>query len=64
MLSNNNYYKNNDISYDNRNNLKNYFNPYEYNFESNLKNQENMDLIKQKSSCHYERKVSKNNKNK
>ena len=60
MLSNKSFYKGQDILNDNvRNLMNNYFNPYEYNFESNLKDRENSDIKSQKSISHTERKISK-----
>ena len=58
MLKNNSYYKSQDLLNSNyKNVMNNYFNPYEYNFESNLKDKENSDVIYQKSKSHNDRKV-------
>lgn len=60
MLSNNNYYKSSDITNnDYINRMNTYFNPYEYNLESNNKNMQNSDLINIKSKLHNERKRRK-----
>lgn len=60
MLRNNSYYKGQDILNDNyRERMHNYFNPYEYNFESNLKDKENSDVTLQKSKSHESRKKIK-----
>ena len=43
MIKNSSYYKSNDFLNNNyRNQLDSYFNPFEYNFESNLKDKENL----------------------
>lgn len=56
MLSNNNFYKSSDITNnDYINKMNSYFNPYEYNLESNNKNIQNTDLILLKSKSHTER---------
>lgn len=56
MLSNNNFYKSSDISNDDyMNRMNTYFNPYEYNLESNNKNILNSDLSNLKSKSHIER---------
>lgn len=60
MLKNNSFYKGQDIlnnSY--RNIMNNYFNPYEYNLESNVKDRENSDIALQKSQSHSDRKEQK-----
>jgi len=59
-MLNKNVYKNIDIS-DNsyRNKMNSYFNPYEYNFESNIKNNINMDEYVMKSKSHEIRKINK-----
>jgi len=59
-MLNKNIYKNVDIS-DNsyRNRMNSYFNPYEYNFESVIKNNINMDECMMKSKSHIERKNRK-----
>ena len=60
MIRQNSFYKGQDISNCNqRNIMHNYFNPYEYNFESNLKDQENSDFMLQKSKNHNDRKIKK-----
>ena len=60
MLNNNSFYKGQDILNINvRNIMNNFFNPYEYNLESNLKDKENSDIKSQKSISHTERKISK-----
>ena len=53
-------YKNIDIT-DNsfKNRMNSYFNPYEYNFESTLKNNTNMDKVVMKSKSHLDRKQIK-----
>lgn len=57
-MINNNFYKGSDLNQNNRENIKNYFNPYEYNLESNLKNQDkNYEYIR--TECHSERKRKK-----
>lgn len=56
MLSNNNFYKSSDITNnDYISRMNSYFNPYEYNLESNNKNIQNTDLILLKSKSHTER---------
>lgn len=59
-MLNKSVYKNIDIS-DNsyRNKMNSYFNPYEYNFESNIKNNINMDEYVMKSKSHEIRKINK-----
>jgi len=58
MINNNSFYKGKDILNDNyRERMHNYFNPYEYNFESNLKDKINSDKLLQKSKSHVERKI-------
>lgn len=60
MLNNNNFYKSVDITDDNYiSRMNNYFNPYEYNFESNNKNIQNNDLNNLKSKLHSERNKRK-----
>ena len=60
MIRQNSFYKGQDIlNCNQRNIMHNYFNPYEYNFESNLKDRENSDIKSQKSISHTERKISK-----
>lgn len=60
MLNNNNFYKSIDITDDNYiSRMNNYFNPYEYNFESNNKNIRNNDLNNLKSKLHSERNKRK-----
>lgn len=57
----NNYYKNCDILDDSfRNRMNSYFNPYEYNFDSNIKNNINSDLVVMKSKNHNDRRKTKN----
>ncbi len=61
MLKNNSNYKNFDFLNENfRERMINYFNPYEYNFESNNKDKGNSDLNKMKSKDHLNRKINKN----
>jgi len=58
MINNNSFYKGKDILNDNyRERMHNYFNPYEYNFESNLKDKINSDKLLKKSKSHVERKI-------
>lgn len=60
MIRNNSFYKSNDLlneSYLSR--MKNYFNPYEYNLESNLKDQNNNDIKILHSKLHEFRKLKK-----
>ena len=58
MLINNSFYKGNDLIQNRRDALKNLFNPYEYNLESNLKDQDNnCECIK--TECHNERNKKK-----
>ena len=47
----NNLYKGNEI--DNKDYLNNYFNPYEYNLEGNIKNK-NLNIIPNKSNIHFD----------
>lgn len=59
-MLNNNFYKSSDILNDNyRNRMNSYFNPYEYNIESNLKNNNNMDLFAMRTKNHTDRKKLK-----
>ena len=61
MYYNNSNYKSSDIDNINKRYLLyNYFNPYEYNLESNLKDKQNMDLIRCKSLEHEDRRIIKN----
>ena len=60
MIRNNSFYKGKDLmdeSYLTR--MKNYFNPYEYNLESNLKDQSNNDIKILHSKPHEIRKYNK-----
>ena len=58
MFKDSSVYKSKDLTNINkRNNKKNYFNPYEYNLESNLKDKDNMDILCQKSISHSERNI-------
>ena len=60
MIRNNSFYKGKDLlddSYLSR--MKNYFNPFEYNLESNLKDQSNSDIKSLHSKLHEGRKVNK-----
>ena len=60
MIRSNSFYKGKDLlddSYLSR--MKNYFNPYEYNLESNLKDQSNNDLKILHSKSHEIRKFIK-----
>ena len=59
-MLNKSVYKNIDIS-DNsyKNKMNSYFNPYEYNFESNMKNNINMDEYMMKSKSHEIRQINK-----
>ena len=60
MINNNSYYKGQDILENNyRMRMKSYFNPYEYNIESNLKDIKNSDILNQKSKSHIERNIVK-----
>lgn len=54
MLHDSNYYKGKDIKESNRDILKNYFNPYGYNIESNLKNND-LNNNKIRSESHFDR---------
>ena len=61
MRRKNSFYKGIDLLNDNnRERMNNYFNPYEYNFESNNKDEINSDITCQKSKSHNERKQIKN----
>jgi len=56
MINNNSFYKGQDLLNDNqRLKMFNYFNPYEYNFESNIRDKENSDEKLQKSKSHTDR---------
>ena len=56
IMLNKKVYKNVDISDNSYINIMNsYFNPYEYNFESNLKDQSHKDLENFKTKSHIER---------
>ena len=59
-MLNKSVYKNIDIS-DNsyKNKMNSHFNPYEYNFESNMKNNINMDEYMMKSKSHEIRQINK-----
>ena len=60
MLKNSNIYKSNDILDDSfKNKMNSFFNPYEYNFESNIKNEVNMDINLLKTKSHIDRKQTK-----
>lgn len=60
MINKNSFYKGQDILNESfRVRMNNYFNPYEYNFESNIKDNENNDVTSQKSKSHIERKQIK-----
>lgn len=53
MIKKNSFYKGNNILTDNyKDRLFNYFNPYEYNFESDIRDKENTDITYQKSKSH------------
>ena len=56
MLYNNSVYKGNNI--DNKNILDNYFNPYEYNIESNLKDRDINSKIRSESHMDRRRKLN------
>lgn len=61
MIRNNSFYKGKDLldeSYLSR--MKNYFNPYEYNLESNLKDHDNNGAKVFYSKSHEIRKINKN----
>ena len=59
-MLNNNLYKSSDILNESFiNKMNSYFNPYEYNFESTLKNNTNMDKVVMKSKSHLDRKQIK-----
>jgi len=60
MLKGNNLYKDSDIldeSFKSR--MNSYFNPYEYNLDSTMKNDINMDMNLMKSKSHLNRKQIK-----
>ena len=60
MLKNNNIYKSSDILKDDFvSRMNSYFNPYEYNFDSNNKNNLNNDINMMKSKSHLERNKTK-----
>ena len=60
VLYNKSYYKGQNILDSSfRNAMNNYFNPYEYNFESIIKDKKNTDVTNQKSQSHLERKNKK-----
>ncbi len=60
MLKNNSYYKNFDFLNENYSTkMHNYFNPYEYNFESSIKDQQNSDFVSMKTKSHQDRKNKK-----
>jgi len=60
MIRNNSFYKGQDVLSENyREKIQGYFNPYEYNIESNLKDKVNSDIICQKSKSHTDRKIMK-----
>ena len=60
MLRGRSFYKSSDfLNEDNKYKMDNYFNPYEYNLESSLKDQENGDLKNLKSKAHEIRNVTK-----
>ena len=60
MINKNSFYKGQDILNECfKVRMNNYFNPYEYNFESNIKDNENSDITSQKSKSHIERKQIK-----
>ena len=57
MLRNNSFYKSSDILNDNyKNRMNSYFNPYEYNIESNERDAINQDKLAMKSKSHIIRK--------
>ena len=60
MLQNSNYYKGKDIKESNRDILKNYFNPYGYNLESNYKSN-NLNINNIKSESHFDRSILRKN---
>jgi hypothetical protein len=63
MISSNSYYKGIDLSIDdNLKIMKNYFNPYEYNIESCLKDKYNEEISKMRSVSHTNRNNKTNNK--
>ena len=58
MINNNSFYKSEDILNNNsRVRMKGFFDPYEYNFESNYKDRLNSDEILQKSKNHTDRNI-------
>lgn len=60
MTKNNSFYKGNNIINDTyKDRMFNYFNPYGYNFESNLKDRINTDISSQKSKSHHDRNSMK-----
>ena len=60
MINNSSFYKSNDLLNNNkRYKMYNYFNPYGYNLESNLKDKANTDITLQKSLNHDERNKNK-----
>lgn len=59
-MKNNSKYRGQDILNDSyRNIMLNYFNPYEYNLDSNLKDMENYEISKMKTKSHELRKKTK-----
>lgn len=59
LISNNSFYKSIDIlNNNNRIKIKNYFNPYEYNFESIKKDLINNDLVVLKSKDNLNKKIN------
>ena len=56
MLYNNNIYKGNILDNNNRENIKNYFNPYEYNLGSNIRNKD-IPNNKIRSQLHNDRNI-------
>ncbi len=60
MIGRNSYYKAQDVLNEGfRERMVNYFNPFGYNFESNLRDLGNTDLKKMKSENHENRKSTK-----
>lgn len=60
MIRNNNFYKSSDFLKDDFKSIMNsYFNPYEYNLESNYNHEYNSDQVAMKSKSHIDRKVTK-----
>lgn len=60
MINNNSFYKSTDLLNDNKRiKIKEYFNPYEFNFESNLKDRLNSDIECQKTKCIYNNKLKR-----